>query len=105
MIDFGLAKPYISPKTGKHIPFKAKNQLIGTARYTSVATHMGIEQSRRDDLESICYVMLYFLRGSLPWQGLPALKKEEKYRKIMECKMSTSECLCKGLPGTAAAKG
>jgi hypothetical protein len=74
--------------------------LIGTARYSSITTHMGLEQSRRDDLESICYVMLYFLRGSLPWQGLPALKKEEKYRKIMDSKIhNTPEYLCKSLPG------
>jgi len=60
---------------------------------------MGLEQSRRDDLESICYVMLYFLRGSLPWQGLPALRKEEKYRRIMESKIhNTPEYLCKNLP-------
>jgi len=61
---------------------------------------MGIEQSRRDDLEGICYVMLYLMKGSLPWQGLTTKNKADKYQKIMECKMSTSiETLCKGLPG------
>jgi hypothetical protein len=60
---------------------------------------MGVEQSRRDDLESISYVTNYFLRGSLPWQGLNAKNKNEKYRKIMETKMSTPiETLCKNQP-------
>ena len=99
LIDFGLAKRYRDPKTNLHIPFKNNKNLTGTARYASVNTHMGIEQSRRDDLEGICYVTLYFLRGSLPWQGLTAKNKNEKYRKIMETKVATSaETLCKGLP-------
>ena len=62
-------------------------------------THLGIEQSRRDDLEAVGYVLMYFIRGSLPWQGLKANSKKEKYEKIMEKKMSTpSEVLCKHAP-------
>ncbi len=100
IIDFGLAKRYRDPKTLTHIPYKNNKSLTGTARYASVNTHMGIEQSRRDDLECICYVMLYLLKGSLPWQGLTAKNKNEKYKKIMESKMSMSaETLCKGFPG------
>ena len=100
VIDFGLAKRFKDPKTGQHIRYRNGKNLTGTARYASVNTHMGIEQSRRDDLEGICYVALYMLRGSLPWQGLTAKNKLEKYRKIMESKMSTSvESLCKGFPG------
>ncbi len=98
-IDFGLAKRYMDPRTGQHIQYKNNKKLTGTARYASVNTHMGIEQSRRDDLEGICYVLLYFLRGSLPWQGLTARNKADKYKKIMDTKMSTSiETLCKGTP-------
>ncbi|GBF96098.1 casein kinase [Raphidocelis subcapitata] len=99
IIDFGLAKKYRDPKTHAHIPYVENKNLTGTARYASVNTHLGIEQSRRDDLESLGYVFLYFLRGSLPWQGLQAATKKQKYEKISEKKMKTPfESLCKGFP-------
>jgi serine/threonine protein kinase len=105
VIDFGLAKKYKDPKTNKHIPYRTGKNLTGTARYASVATHLGIEQSRRDDLEGICYVMMYFLRGSLPWQGLAANNKHEKYKKIKETKQgATTEMLCKGFPSNKLLK-
>ena len=89
MIDFGLAKRYRNPKTGQHIPWKEGKNLTGTARYASLNTHLGYEQSRRDDLEGLGYVMLYFVKGKLPWQGLPAKTKKEKYEKIKEKKKLT----------------
>ncbi|KAK3013471.1 hypothetical protein RJ639_009779 [Escallonia herrerae] len=90
VIDFGLAK-------------KENKNLTGTARYASMNTHLGIEQSRRDDLESLGYVLMYFLRGSLPWQGLKAGTKKQKYEKISEKKVSTSiEALCRGYPSEFA---
>ncbi|KAJ5900269.1 serine/threonine protein kinase [Penicillium subrubescens] len=99
VIDFGLSKRYRDPRTHSHIPYRENKNLTGTVRYASINSHLGVEQSRRDDMESLGYVMLYFCRGYLPWQGLNAATKKQKYDRIMEKKMSTpTEVLCRGFP-------
>ena len=98
LIDFGLSKPWRT-KHGKHTPYSEDRSLTGTARYASINNHLGREQSRRDDLESLAYSMLYFIKGSLPWQGLGCKEGEEKYDRIYKKKAGTSVSeLCKGLP-------
>ena len=114
VIDFGLAKKYRDPKTHFHIPYRENKNLTGTARYASINTHLGVEQSchsvDRDDMESLaihgvpglCHAVL-LPRQSLPWQGLKAATKKQKYDRIMEKKMTTpTEVLCRGFPNEFA---
>ena len=99
LIDFGLSKKYYSVSKKCHIKFKSGNRLIGTARYCSRNAHKGYELSRRDDIESIGYCLIYFAKGNLPWQGLKVKNVEEQFKKISEKKMQTSfEELTKNLP-------
>ena len=99
LLDFGLSKKYRSSSTLKHYPLIKRKKLTGTARYASINALNGITQSRRDDLEAIGYVLMYFLIGRLPWQGLINKNKDERYLKIMEVKRDTTpEELCKGFP-------
>ena len=99
ILDFGLSKKYRSSRTLKHYQIVKSKNLTGTARYASINALNGLTQSRRDDLEAVGYVLMYFLRGRLPWQGIPVKNKEDRYRKIMEKKIATSaEELCRNFP-------
>ena len=99
ILDFGLSKKYYSVQAGKHIKFKLHKKLTGTARYASINAIRGGEQSRKDDLEAIGYVLIYFLKGVLPWQGLRMRKNDDKYKVIYEKKRDTTcEELCEGCP-------
>lgn len=100
VVDFGLAKRYRHPITHAHRVHRDGKGLIGTPRYASVNNHLGIEQSRRDDMESIGYMIVYFVKGALPWQGLRhCASKKLKYQQILEKKISkTFTDLCQDLP-------
>mmetsp|Transcript_7939 Transcript_7939/g.25247 ORF Transcript_7939/g.25247 Transcript_7939/m.25247 type:complete len:337 (+) Transcript_7939:78-1088(+) len=99
LVDFGLAKPYRDFTTQEHIPYREGKTLVGTANFCSINAHLGLEQGRRDDLEAVGYVMMYFLRGNLPWHGLKDYSKRGLYQRIMDKKMSTpTEILCKRFP-------
>ena len=99
LLDFGLAKKYRSSRTLIQYAYVKKKKLTGTARYASIHALEAYEQSRRDDLESVGYVLMYFLRGDLPWQGLKVRSKEDRYKKMLEKKKDTSsEELCKNFP-------
>ena len=99
IIDFGLSKKYRDPTSHKHLPYEEGRSLTGTPRYASINALNGIRQSRRDDMESLGYVWLYLLRGSLPWMGINARNTDQKYSMIMEAKAGISpEDLCAGYP-------
>ena len=98
MIDYGLTRKFCDSRKN-HIPYKEGKHLTGTALYASIYTHKGIEQSRRDDLESLGYMMIYFCKGELPWMNVKGKTKEIKYKKIMEKKLEMKpDILCQGLP-------
>ena len=102
-IDFGLSKRFRNPHTLQHIPHRVGKSLTGTPRYASISNHLGIEQSRRDDLEAIGYVLVYFAKGRLPWQGLKAKSAHKKYKLILDKKQEISIAqLCHGCPAQFA---
>lgn len=98
MIDFGLAKPFKN-EHNVHMKITTGKKLIGTSRYASINSHIGNDLSRRDDLESLCYILIYFFKGKLPWQGAPGETREVKYKNIGDIKQSIKvERLCSGMP-------
>ena len=98
LLDFGLAKAY--RKGSEHVRYREDKHMIGTVRYASINNQRGVQQSRRDDLESLGYVLVYLVNGGLPWQGIQESSKRLRKALILDKKLKTSlECLCMGLPG------
>ena len=98
VIDFGLARAFYTAEG--HISMRKHQGRAGTARYASMNTHRGLTQSRRDDLESIGYLLVFLHRGRLPWQGVRAASRKEKHLKICEAKAHTPlPELCAAMPG------
>ena len=99
IIDFGLSQRYKDKKTGAHIPYREKRQMAGTVRYASINAQIGIEQSRRDDVEALGYVLVYLALGRLPWMRVGKEKGKGHLAKVLEKKLITPpEILCKKLP-------
>jgi casein kinase 1 len=99
LIDFGISAPYLDPRSHEHKDFTRNNGLIGTAQYVSVNTHLGDQQSRRDDVESIMYMLIRFLKGTLPWNGIKDCDRDARNEKITQVKLHTTpEALCSDLP-------
>lgn len=95
IIDFGLAKQYRDPRTHIHIKYKPHTSPIGTALYASINAQLGSELSRRDDIESLAYILIYLLRGSLPWQDTSGSQK----KKMLQMKKTIPlDVICEGLP-------
>ena len=90
LVDLGLGKRMVSSDTKEHIEYTTGNQMVGTAYYASINAHLGNEQSRRDDLEGLGYVLIQFLQGTLPWHDIEYSSKKEKEEKIKDLKLSLS---------------
>lgn len=99
MIDFGTAEKFIDEKTGQHIPLSETRSLVGTADFISLNGHCGMQLSRKDDLESLGFLMIYLFKGALPWMSITSPSKEDLATEIYCSKLeNTPPALCKGLP-------
>ena len=98
VINFGLTNQYQLGFPQSHIPYTRYMTFTSTTRFLSVNGHQGIEQSHHDDLESLAYILIYFLWGSLPWQGLEVKSSKGGYAQIMKKKVATTDVLCASLP-------
>ena len=99
LIDFGLSKKYRSSVTGNHIKYNRVKKFVGSLRYASVNALKLREQSRRDDLESIGYMLIFLIKGSLPWDNIKVENKRSSFYKISQFKQKLEpEILCRNLP-------
>jgi serine/threonine protein kinase len=97
LIDFGLAQRFRNPHTQVHIPKTSGSEVIGTVRYTSINSHRGLQHSRRDDLESLAYTLIYLLKGALPWQRSESTLKEQRVS-IVQKKLEFCRNACDSVP-------
>ena len=99
LVDFGLSKKYRSQQTGRHVKFRNTGKLTGTLRFASPNALRGGEQSRKDDLISAGYMLIYLFKKKLPWQVIKAQNSTDKYIKIYRMKKAIKpEQLCQTLP-------
>lgn len=99
LLDYGTSAQYLDPVTKLHQAKGPSTKIVGTARYSSLNNHYGYLQSRRDDLESLGYTLLFWMLGRLPWQGINEKDFRVKWNKIRQIKKRiTPEELTKGLP-------
>lgn len=103
LIDFGLAQYFRDPMTHDHISQTRGHDLIGTIRYTSINSHLGIQQSRRDDLESMAYTLLYLILGKLPWQGIQISPRTDHCGAVLHKKQDVCKQFCNTIPSTLTA--
>ena len=97
LIDFGISKIFRDPE-GRHLKFRKKKDFIGTSRYASIASHKGEELSRKDDLESLGYMLVFLMKGYLPWQKI-SFTEENKIKSIGRMKETMSnDDLCSNMP-------
>ena len=101
LIDFGISRKYRSSRTLKHVKYALTGRMFGTVRYASYNASRGVEQSRRDDLESIANMLIYIYTGKLPWKGIN-LKDRQRKKKYLEMlllkKFTSPEKICEGMP-------
>ncbi|CAD8196950.1 unnamed protein product [Paramecium octaurelia] len=98
IVDFGISKMY-RDSNQKHIPFRDGRPFVGTTRYAPIAAHKGHELSRKDDLETLIYILVLFLKGVLPWQNQILQNNKEKQKLIGEKKIKLSSTeICQDLP-------
>ena len=99
MIDFGLTRTVFNKRNGKHIEFRTGKNLVGTARFVSINAHLGYELSRRDDLLTLGYVMVYFTLGKLPWQHVDTRRRSARFEDLGRMKQACPPAeLCKNCP-------
>ena len=90
LVNFSLAKKFRDPKTHLHIPYKEHCPPTGTGSYVSINDHLDVKWSCCDDIESLAYILLYFLHGSLSWHAIQAATSKQEHNKILQLKMSST---------------